>query len=169
MAEFYDIGSTTEWPGGALSNFTEHHFVYDRVECFSMEGFLQSLKYDNAVIQLEICRLVGKEAKAAGRKALRNWKVSGMLFWQGYMVDRNGEKYQQLLNEAFLALSRNVEFRRALLATNKAKLIHTIGKNSTYKTVLTVDEFCSRLMVLRKIIKTHYDSESKIIVPKRSM
>lgn len=164
MAEFYDIGSTAEYPAGELSNFTEHHFSYDGVQMKSMEGLLQALKYEDARKQLEICQLVGREAKAAGNKCPRNWKKSGMLFWQGFIFDRHGIKYQEFLNEVYLALSRNKEFRDALLATKDAMLIHTLGKISAYKTILTVDEFCSRLMVMRKIIKTHYD-ESKIIIP----
>ena len=165
MAEYYDIGSTSEWPAGELSNFTEHHFIYDQVECYSMEGLLQALKYEDPKRQKEICRMVGREAKATGNKCPRNWKISGMLFWQSYIFDRHGDEYQELLNEAFLALSRDKKFRDALLATGDAMLIHTLGKTSSYKTVLTTGEFCGRLMVLRKIIKAHYDSQSKIIIP----
>ncbi len=165
-----DIGSTTEWPGGELSNFTEHHFVYDGVECHSMEGLLQSLKYEDPKKQLEICQMVGREAKAAGNKCPRNWKKSGMLFWQGFMFDRSGPQYFEFLNEAYLALSRDVKVREALLATGDAMLVHTIGKVSPYKTVLTTDEFCSRLMVLRQFIRAYYESkENKIIIPKRRM
>ena len=167
MAEFYDIGSTSEWPAGELSNFTEHHFTYDSVQCFSMEGLLQALKYEDPRRQKEICRMVGREAKAMGNKCPRNWKLSGMLFWQGYLFNRHGDEYQELLSEAYLAVSRNKKFRDALLATGDAQLIHTLGKDSPYKTVLTSDEFCSRLMVLRAIIKSHYESNTnKIIIPK---
>lgn len=40
-----DIGSGTGYPSAALSNFAPHSFVIDGVECASMEGFLQSLKF----------------------------------------------------------------------------------------------------------------------------
>ena len=166
MAEHYDIGTTTEWPGGALSNFTEYHFFYDGVQCHSMEGLLQSLKFSDPSRAKEVCRMVGREAKEIGNKCPRNWKTSGMLFWMGYIFDRHGPEYQELLNEAYLALSRNEIFRKALMATGDALLIHSIGKTSSYKTVLTTDEFCGRLMVLREMLKAFYKSESnKIIIP----
>lgn len=37
-----DIGSGKEYPSNALSNFAPHPFVFDGVECASMEGLLQS-------------------------------------------------------------------------------------------------------------------------------
>jgi predicted NAD-dependent protein-ADP-ribosyltransferase YbiA (DUF1768 family) len=42
-----DIGSGSGFPSAALSNFAPHPFVIDGVECNSMEGFLQSLKFSN--------------------------------------------------------------------------------------------------------------------------
>ena len=36
-----DIGSGNGYPSGALSNFSPHPFVFDGVECNSMEGLLQ--------------------------------------------------------------------------------------------------------------------------------
>ena len=39
-----DIGSKAGYPASSLSNFAGHRFVIDDVECYSMEGFLQSLK-----------------------------------------------------------------------------------------------------------------------------
>ena len=35
-----DIGSGSSYPSCALSNFAPHKFIYDGVECASMEGFL---------------------------------------------------------------------------------------------------------------------------------
>lgn len=43
--EALDIGSGKDYPSNALSNFAPHPFVIDGVECNSMEGFLQSLKF----------------------------------------------------------------------------------------------------------------------------
>lgn len=39
----------------------------------------------------------------------------------------------------------------ALLATNKATLTHSVGKHDIHHTVLTVQEFCSRLTYLRDV------------------
>ena len=63
-----DIGSGSGWPSAALSNFAPHPFVIDGVECASMEGFLQSLKFKEPAMQAEVCKLVGKAAKFRGKK-----------------------------------------------------------------------------------------------------
>jgi Bacteriophage protein GP30.3 len=62
-----DIRSGSNYPASALSNFAPHRFVVDGVECASMEGLLQSLKFDDVHIQVEVCKLVGKTAKYRGR------------------------------------------------------------------------------------------------------
>ena len=41
-----DIGSKAIYPASALSNFSPHPFTFDGVECNSMEGLLQSFKFD---------------------------------------------------------------------------------------------------------------------------
>jgi predicted NAD-dependent protein-ADP-ribosyltransferase YbiA (DUF1768 family) len=46
-----DIGSGKSYPLNALSNFAPHPFRVDGVECNSMEGFLQSLKFKNPEMQ----------------------------------------------------------------------------------------------------------------------
>lgn len=68
-----DIGSGTGYPSAALSNFAPHSFVIDGVECASMEGFLQSLKFSDPEMQKHVCTLVGKKAKFKGKKK-RWWR-----------------------------------------------------------------------------------------------
>lgn len=58
-----DIWSKNPYPANVLSNLYDNSFCYDGVECGSMEGFLQSLKYKDIEEQRHICRLSGKEAK----------------------------------------------------------------------------------------------------------
>jgi predicted NAD-dependent protein-ADP-ribosyltransferase YbiA (DUF1768 family) len=62
-----DIGSGKAFPCNALSNFAPHPFILDGVECASMEGFLQSLKFKNPDMQRHVCTLVGKAAKFKGK------------------------------------------------------------------------------------------------------
>jgi predicted NAD-dependent protein-ADP-ribosyltransferase YbiA (DUF1768 family) len=142
-----DIGSGTGWPSAALSNFTPHPFVIDGVECASMEGFLQSLKYKEPDMQIEVCKLVGKAAKFKGKK--KKWWRTQTLYWQGQEFKRDSQEYQDLLDRAFDALAQNTGFQKALLATGKATLTHSIGKSKEQETVLTKQEFCSRLTKIR--------------------
>ena len=142
-----DIGSGTGWSSAALSNFAPHPFVIDGVECSSMEGFLQSLKYKEPDMQIEVCKLVGKAAKFKGKK--KKWWRTQTLYWQGQEFKRDSQEYQDLLDRAFDALAQNTGFQKALLATGKATLTHSIGKSKETETVLTKQEFCSRLTKIR--------------------
>ena len=146
-----DIGSGTGFPSASLSNFAPHPFVIDGVECNSMEGFLQSLKFSNPELQKEVCKLVGRAAKFKGKK--KKWWRDQTLYWQGQEFPRHSEEYQQLLDKAFDALAQNVSFQKALLATGDSTLTHSIGKTNPSETVLTRAEFCSRLMKIRRRLR----------------
>lgn len=146
-----DIGSGSSWPSCALSNFAPHPFIIDDVVCASMEGFLQSLKFKEPEMQVEVCKLVGKAAKFKGKK--KKWWQTQTLFWQGQTFKRDSKEYQELLDRAFDALSTNASFQKALLATGTATLTHSIGKTKQQETVLTKQEFCSRLTKIRERLR----------------
>ena len=148
-----DIGSGSGFPSATLSNFAPHPFVIDGVECNSMEGFLQSLKFSNPEMQKEVCKLVGKAAKFKGKK--KKWWRTQTLYWQGAEILRDSKEYQDLLDRAFDALAQNNGFRAALLATGNSVLTHSIGKTKITETVLTRQEFCSRLMRIRRELQKH--------------
>lgn len=143
-----NISSEGGYPSAALSNFAPHPFIFDGVECNSMEGLLQSFKFSNPEIQKEVCKLVGKQAKFKGKK--KKWFKTQTLFWQGKEFKRDSEEYQELLDRAFDALSTNEGFKKALLATGHSTLMHSIGKTKQSETVLTRTEFCSRLTAIRE-------------------
>jgi predicted NAD-dependent protein-ADP-ribosyltransferase YbiA (DUF1768 family) len=146
-----DISSGNKYPSNALSNFAPHPFVFDGVECNSMEGLLQAFKYKNHEMQKHICTLVGRKAKGAGRK--KAWWRQQRLWWKGVGYARESEEYQRLLDRAYEALGANQGFRKALLASNNAVLTHNIGGTDQKKTVLTRREFCRRLTSLRERVK----------------
>ncbi len=143
-----DIGSGSGYPAGALSNFSPYKFKVEGIECASMEGFLQSLKYSNPYMQVHICSLVGKQAKFKGKK--KKWYRTQTLYWKGKEINRHSDEYQALLDKAFKELCKNKKFRKALLATGKATLKHSMGNKDPSRTVLTTNEFCRRLTKMRK-------------------
>ncbi|WP_207654462.1 hypothetical protein [Lacrimispora amygdalina] len=102
-----DITSQGSYPANKLSNFTLNAFVLDGVECASMEGFLQSLKFCNPAMQVEICRLAGKGAKKAG--ANKRWRQKQTLYWRGLEYKRNSNEYQELLDRAFNELVNSLK------------------------------------------------------------
>lgn len=67
-----DISSGAGYPASSLSNFAPHEFEIDGVKCASMEGFLQSLKFQNPEMQKYVCSLVGKAAKFKGKS--KKWQ-----------------------------------------------------------------------------------------------
>lgn len=143
-----DIGSKAGYPASALSNFAPHKFIFDGVECASMEGFLQLLKFKSPEMQKEVCKLVGKAAKFKGKH--KNWRVTQTLYWKGKEYKRDSDEYQELLDNAYISLFNQSEsFRNALKATGSSSITHSIGKNKINETVLTQTEFCSRLLKLR--------------------
>ena len=143
-----DIGSGNGFPSASLSNFVPHSFTIDGVECASMEGFLQSLKFSNPEMQIEVCKLVGKAAKFKGKK--KKWWRTQTLHWQGKEIKRDSQEYQDLLDRAFDELAKNSGFQKALVATRGATLTHSIGKRKIEETVLTTQEFISRLNKIRE-------------------
>lgn len=141
-----DIKSGTA--AAALSNFVPRPFTFRGVECSSMEGLLQGLKFKSPEMQRHVCTLVGKAAKFKGKP--KKWWRDQVLWWQGEQIDRHSQEYQDLLDEAFDALYLNNQAaQRALLATGDAVLKHSIGKSDARRTVLTESEFCTRLMRIR--------------------
>lgn len=146
-----DIGSNNKGVAGRLSNFTPRKFVFDGVKCNSMEGLLQSFKFDKPHIQKEVCKLTGFAAKRKGSKRNKAWKKTQTLWWKGIPYKRNSKEYQTLLDNAFLALYKNRKFKKDLIKTKSANLTHSIGKNKKADTVLTTQEFCKRLTNLRNL------------------
>jgi predicted NAD-dependent protein-ADP-ribosyltransferase YbiA (DUF1768 family) len=146
-----DVGSGNKYPSNALSNFAPHPFVFDGVECNSMEGLLQAFKFKNHEMQKYVCTLVGRKAKGAGRK--KAWWRRQRLWWKGVGYERESKEYQMLLDRAYVALAASEGFRRALLASGNAVLTHNIGGTDPKKTVLTRREFCRRLTELREGMK----------------
>jgi hypothetical protein len=144
-----NIGGNSKGVAGRLSNFTARKFIFDGVECNSMEGLLQSFKFENPVIQEHICTLVGKEAKKRGQKRNRAWKSVQTLWWKGKAYPRKSDEYQKLITRAYDALATNEKFCKDLIQTRNAHFTHSIGKSKEADTVLTEGEFCRQLLRIR--------------------
>ena len=152
-----EIAYSAGWPAGELSNLAEHHFVFEGETCASMEGLLQSLKFEDEAVARSIRSLHGLEAKAAGQVRNSMWQANQILWWQGWRLHRGGLEYQSLLERSFRAMyTQNEEARCALVATKGAALEHALGGNDPESTVLTNGEFCRILNTLRGEFATQY-------------
>ena len=143
-----DIGSKDCLISEKLSNFSEFHFEVEGFFCASMEGFLQSLKFPDVDKQKRICAMVGKKAKYKGKK--KKWYLDKKLYWNGVVYDRFSKDYQLLLDKGFNALYQNSDYKSLLNSTLNEDLTHSIGKEDPNFTILTTEEFCSRLIKLRE-------------------
>jgi len=143
-----DISSRSKYPAKSLSNFACDVFVLDGVLCNSREGWLQSLKFKSPEMQVEVCKLIGVDAKRRGSK--KKWFRTQILYWRGVEYKRDSDEYQELLDRAYnTCYEQAASFRKALAQTVGATLTHAMGKNKKSETVLTTQEFCSRLTILR--------------------
>jgi predicted NAD-dependent protein-ADP-ribosyltransferase YbiA (DUF1768 family) len=149
MTEILDIKAKAPWPAGALSNFAAHAFTFDGVKCASMEGLLQSFKIADAGEQERVCGLEGPVAQSVGRTY--DWSTDGTLWWRGVAYDRLSDSYQALLDRAYRTLyEQSKTFRDALAATAGGQITHSFGKDDPCETILTAEEFISRLERLRR-------------------
>ncbi len=154
----YDIRGDRRGPAGVLSNLTPRAFVVNswltinKYNCASMEGFLQSLKFEDPVQAYQVRQMAGLEAKEFGGKQGKGWKRRGLLHFDGQNFERDREVYQTLLRFAYKDMHDQCpEFREALLATGLERLTHSVGHHDIYETVLTEQEFCEILTNLRSV------------------
>lgn len=122
--------------------------MIDGIQVSSFEGFLQSLKFKNPEMQEHVCTLVGRKAKFKGKP--KKWWRDQKLYWRGNVIDRHGHDLLDRAYECMYAQSKS--FRDALTATNKAVFTHSLGSSDPHRTVLTVREFCGRLLGLRTFV-----------------
>lgn len=146
-----EIYSKGKYPGSALSNFAGHRFQIDGVQCHSMEGFLQSLKFSNPEMQKEVCLKAGMAAKRKGFG--KKWFRRQELHWMGRTYERQSDKYTQLIIRAYDCMFKQSEsFRKALKASGNAILTHDMGGRSKSETILTRKEFIGNLNRLRGLL-----------------
>lgn len=134
-----DIRSKKWGLAGRLSNFTRREFVFDGVLCRSIEGVLQSFKYEMPAEQRIVCGLWGSQAKLAGGS---DWKEAQMLFWQGCAYPRESDAYGLLLARLYRAVyEQDAGFRADIHRSKRYRLTHSIGSDDPKETVLTEAEF----------------------------
>lgn len=145
-----DIHSKKRGIAGRLSNFTRRSFVFDGVECRSIEGVLQSMKFEGSDEQRIVCGLWGIQAKLAGE--LRSWKDKQLLYWNNNSYTRESEEYLSLISRLYSSVyEQDEQFRKDIRKAARYKLVHTIGKSDPRETVLTEAEFITQLIKLQKI------------------
>ena len=155
-----DIWSKRPYPANVLSNLCSNGFRFEGVLCGSMEGFLQSLKYQNIDKQRQICSMKGKNAK---NMTSTHWQTDQIVWWKGIAINRQSQDFQDLIRRAYQAMfEQNERFRIALMSTRGMKLYHSQGEQNSFKTILTESEFCSTLTEIRESYDVlHNDTQQR--------
>jgi hypothetical protein len=145
-----DCHSRSENPiARALSNLPHRPFILDEVQCGALEGFLQSLKFQDLEEQVAVASLWGTDAYFTGQHG-NTWQETGLLWWRGKKYPRTYKSYQKLLTRAYDAcFEQSEDFVVALLESGNAILTHDMGKVNPLKTTLTPMEYCLQLYRLR--------------------
>ena len=136
-----DIHSKKIGVAGRLSNFTKRAFDFEGIKCRSIEGVLQSLKFENPDEQKIVCGLYGVQAKYAG-ELKTEWKKTQTLYWNGIAFKRDSDIYKKLVDRLYMSVYKQDEqFRQDVKKAAKYKLVHSIGNPNPEDTVLTEAEF----------------------------
>lgn len=152
-----DIWSKSKYPACVLSNLHDSIFIFDDVECHSMEGFLQSLKHQDEAKQRQICKMKGIDAK---RQSSSDWQKNQIVWWKSKPINRHSDEFFNLVTSAYTALfQQNRLFREALLSTKGKRLLHSRGLKNPHNTILTEQEFCVILIKLRDNARTEDNIE----------
>lgn len=118
-----------------------------------MEGFLQSLKFEDWDAQNFVCSLVGIKAKEVGQHQDEIWQKDQILWWRAWPFKRKSIECINVVTRAFNALFYQSEhFRAALKATGNEMLTHSIGKELPEHTVMTEAELVFQLMRCRMML-----------------
>lgn len=143
-------GGSKNLVAARLSNFTPRAFVFDGVQCVSIEGVLQAFKFSDTAQQQKICLLPAKKAKKIGTE-FPEWKKNQVLYWGGIPFTRHSNWYQILLTHLYdTVYDQDPTFKVDILALGDEEICHSIGKAEARETVLTEAEFINQLNRLRQ-------------------
>ena len=111
-----DIRSNGAYPSNVLSNLCSNSFRFDGMICGSIEGFLQSLKRQDINKQRQICSMKGGNAR---KMSVTSWQTDQIVWWKGQAIDRQSDKYQDLIHRAYKANFCLIQLTTCCLLTRR--------------------------------------------------
>ncbi len=137
-----------------LSNLYPMRFKFRGKWVASIEGVLQGIKYKDKKHQNLVLKYYGFDAYHTRASNEANfWGNDGKLYWQGKVINRHDQEYQQFLDELYLFAAKNPIYKNTLLATENKYLLHHFGQTDPNITVLTRFEYEQRLNSLRAYLR----------------
>lgn len=135
-----------------LSNLYPYAFEFRGFHLQSIESFFQATKFKEPDFQRLVFAYKGTDAYHIQAASAYNWKETGTLYWQGTPVNRFGEDYAALVDEAYISAAQNPFYRQALKNVTKP-IIHSIGTSSMTESIFAREEFERQINSLSQFIK----------------
>lgn len=130
-----------------FSYLTKYSFVMEGIPCKCMESFLQSLKYDNIIVQRLVCDLSAQNARLYGYPF--KWGSTKRLYWRGNSFQRNSRAFDELILRAFNELFKNQSFKLALKQISYEELSYLIREVIPLETtILSKQDYLFQFRIL---------------------
>lgn len=140
-------------------------FEFDGKEVASIQSFFTAIKVESPELQDLILKMPKEKLALISKEISPRYQIRN-LYWDGKVIKRDSEEYQQLLDRAYNArYAADFKFREALKASEGYTLTHRRGKNDILETVLTQDEFIQRLNSLRDGESCKYRLLDSLLLP----
>ncbi|MBE7074265.1 MAG: hypothetical protein E7379_04175 [Clostridiales bacterium] len=137
-----------------LSNLYPHSFKFKGKKVSSIEGVLQGIKYKDKKLQNAVLKYFGTDAYHTRACNIKDfWGENGKLYWQGKVMQRNSQDYQEFLDQLYICACESPLYKKALLSTGDKYLMHHIGNTDEKQTVLTRYEYELRMNALREFLR----------------
>ncbi|KAA0911152.1 hypothetical protein [Pusillimonas sp. ANT_WB101] len=147
-------GTSTDWRGVALSNFSLSPFVLDDILLASIEGFIQGIKFPETDPRRAIAFCSsGWDAKSLASQADRR-----AVYWAGISITYGSAEHHQLIGRAICArIEQSIGLQKVLISTEGLTLIHETGSEPESSTTsLPATVFCKIMTDLReKLLLMH--------------
>lgn len=135
-----------------LSNLFPYEFEFRRKKLKSIESFFQGIKFPDINMQNLVFEYSGLDSNHIKSCSDYNWKDTGIVYWQGEVIDRYSEAYDDLVDEVYISAIQNPLYRSVLKNCTR-DIIHTMGGIEKNETVFTRYEFEKQLNCLKDFLK----------------
>ena len=135
-----------------LSNLFPYEIHFKGHAAKSLEGIFQGIKHKEPEVQKVIMQYFGMDALYT-REAnkINDWRESQTLYFGNQSMLRGSEQYQQFIDELYTAALQNPLYAKAVRCAGNKTILHSIGKDDPKQTVLTRNEFESRLNSIKEL------------------
>lgn len=149
---FINIGySSKNHLSRMLSNLYPYEIVFRDEKAKSIEGVLQAIKHSEPDVQKLVMQYSGLDAyHTRGSTGVDDWRSRQSLSWKNQTMMRDSEQYQVFLDELFSAAFENPLYAKAIKSTGDKVLLHSVGNENPQETVLTRNEYESRINSLKE-------------------